>query len=131
MAGLLSQYGVEVKEVTTDPDSAADLIGESLFKDGLQANLPTHHLDTRHLSENIRKSIKRDNKLQIMPKRTKAEKTKLLANFALDVIDRCTAEINQAHALYVVDAAKGKTSSITLNMHWYLTIWGIVICVLK
>ena len=43
-----------------------------------------------------------------MPKRTKAEKTKLLANFALDVVDRCTAEINQTHALYAGDAAKVK-----------------------
>ena len=43
-----------------------------------------------------------------MPNRTKAEKTELLANFALDVVDRCTAEINQAHALYAGDAAKVK-----------------------
>ena len=61
-------------EVTTDPDSGAGQAGESLFKDGLLANLPTHYLDTRHLSENIRKSIKRDDKLlQIMLKRTKVE----------------------------------------------------------
>ena len=45
--------GVEVKEVTTDPDSCGGRAGESLFKDGLLANLPTHYLDTRHLSENI------------------------------------------------------------------------------
>ena len=43
-----------------------------------------------------------------MPKRTKAEKTKLLSNFALDVVDRCTAKINQTHALYAGDAAKVK-----------------------
>ena len=96
MAGLLSQDGVEVKEVTTDPDSGAGQAGESLFKDCLQANPPTHYPDTRHLSENLRKSIKRDDNklLPIMAKRTKAEKTKLLANFALDVVDRRTAEIN-------------------------------------
>ena len=64
MAGLLSQSGVEVKEVNTDPDSGAGQAGESLFKDGLLTNPPTNYLDTRHLSENIRKSsIKRDDKL--------------------------------------------------------------------
>ena len=62
MAGL-SQDCVEVKEVTTDPDSCAGQAGKSLFKDSLQANPPTHYLDTRHLSENIRQSIKRDDKL--------------------------------------------------------------------
>ena len=37
-----------------------------------------------------------------MPKRTKAVKTKLLAIFALDVVDICTAEINQAHYMLVM-----------------------------
>ena len=63
MAGLLSQDCVEVKEVTTDPVSGAGRAGESLLKDSLQANPPSHHLDTRHLSENIRKSSKKDDKL--------------------------------------------------------------------
>ena len=73
MAGLLSQDGVEVKEVTTDPDSGAGQAWESLFKDGLLENPPTHYLDTQHLSENIRKSsIKRDDKLlQISRKESK------------------------------------------------------------
>ena len=39
---------------------------------------------------------------------TNAEKTELLANLALDVVDRCMAEINQAQTLYVGDAAKVK-----------------------
>ena len=42
IAGLLSKDGVEVKEVTTDPDSGAGQAGKSLFKDGLLANPPTH-----------------------------------------------------------------------------------------
>ena len=42
MAGLLSQGCVEVKEVSIGPDSGAGQAGESLFKDGLQANPPTH-----------------------------------------------------------------------------------------
>ena len=109
IAGLLSQGCVEVKEVITDPGSGAGWVGESLFKDSLMVNPTTHSLDTRHLSENIRKSMKRDDKLlQIMTKRIKAETTKILAYFALDEVDRCTVEINQAHALYVGDAAKEK-----------------------
>ena len=69
MAGLLSQRCDQVKEVSIDPDSGAGRAGESLFKDGLLANPPTHYLHTRHLSENIGKSIKRDDKLlQIMLK---------------------------------------------------------------
>ena len=51
MAGLLSQGSDQEKEVTTDPDSAAGWAGESLFKDGLLANPPTHYLYTPHLSE--------------------------------------------------------------------------------
>ena len=43
-----------------------------------------------------------------MLKRTKTEKTKLLANFVLDVVYRCTAEINQTHARYADDAAEKK-----------------------
>ena len=42
MADLLSQDGVEVKEFTNDPDSGAGQAGESLFKDGLLENPPTH-----------------------------------------------------------------------------------------
>ena len=61
------------------------------------------------MTANIRKSIKRDDKLlQIVPKRPKAEKTKLLVNFVLDVVHRCTANINHAQALYAGDAAKVK-----------------------
>ena len=50
---------------------------------------------TLDIFQKKRKSIKRDNKLlQIIPKITKEEKAKHSANFALDVVDRCTAEIN-------------------------------------
>lgn len=49
---------------------------------------PTYYLDT--------KSIKRDEQLlKVMHCRKKAEKTKLLHNFGLDAVDRCTVEINQ------------------------------------
>uniref|UniRef100_K1Q240 Mutator-like transposase domain-containing protein n=1 Tax=Magallana gigas TaxID=29159 RepID=K1Q240_MAGGI len=109
MAELLCEDGIEVKGVTTDPDSSAGRAAESLFKDGLNKVKPMHYLDTRHLSKSIGKSIKRDEKLlQVVPCRTKAEKTKLLHNFAFDAVDRCTAEINQAYDLYAGDSHKMK-----------------------
>ena len=63
-----------------------------------------------------------------MPKRTTAEKTKLLSNFALDVVDICMADISKTRALHAVDAVGVKTSSLTPNMHWYFAIWVIMIC---
>lgn len=109
MAELLCEDGIEVQAVTTDPDSSAGRAAESLFKDGLYKVEPTHYLDTRHLSESVRKSIKRDEKLlKAMPCRTKAEKTKFLHNFAPDAVDRCTAEINQAYDLCAGDSQKMK-----------------------
>ena len=53
MAGLLSQGGLEVKEVTTDPNSGAGRAGESLFKKGLLANLPNLKTRENQLRERI------------------------------------------------------------------------------
>ena len=53
MAGLLSQGGVEVKEVTTEQDSGAGRAGESLFKKGLLANLPNLKTRENQLRERI------------------------------------------------------------------------------
>lgn len=50
MAELLCEDGIEVKGVTTDPDSSAGRAADSLFKDGLYKVKPVHYLDTRHLS---------------------------------------------------------------------------------
>lgn len=55
MAELLCDDSIEVKAVTTDPDSSAGRAADSLFKDGLYKVEPTHYLDTRHLCESIRK----------------------------------------------------------------------------
>ena len=89
MTELLCKDGLQVSEVTTDPDSAAGRAADSLYKDGLLQNKPVDFIDTRHLSETIRKSIKKDHSLlELMPRRTKAEQKKnLLYNFALDVVD--------------------------------------------
>ena len=69
-----------------DKDSGAGRAGESLFKYGLLANLP--NLDTQ---EN---QLREDKLLQIMPKITKAEKTKHLGNFVLDVFNTFSIELN-------------------------------------
>lgn len=61
MAELLCEDGIEVKGVTTDPDSSAGRAADSLFKDGLYKVKPVHYLDTRHLSESIRKSHSSEN----------------------------------------------------------------------
>ena len=98
---LLCKDGLRVSEVTTDPDSSAGRAADSLYKDGLLQNKLVHFIDTRHLFETIRKSIKKD---QTLLRQIKAEQKKLLLNFALDVVDRWTAEINQAHAAYAGDA---------------------------
>lgn len=61
MAELLCEDGIEVKGVTTDPDSSAGRAADSLFKDGLYKVKPVHYLDTRRLSESIRKSHSSEN----------------------------------------------------------------------
>ena len=58
MAKLLCKDGLQVSEVTTDPDSSAGRAADSLYRDGLLQNKQVHFIDTRHLSESIRKSIK-------------------------------------------------------------------------
>ena len=49
-AKLLCKDGLQVSEVTTDPDSSAGRAADSLYKDGLLQNKPVHFIDTRHLS---------------------------------------------------------------------------------
>lgn len=56
MTELLSEDGTDVEGVTTQ-DSSAGRAADSLLKDGLCKVKPTHYLDTRHLSESIRKSF--------------------------------------------------------------------------
>ena len=108
MEGLLDN-NLAIKDVTSDPDSTICKAAESLHTEGKLKNKPSHYLDTRHLAENVRKSLKKDEALQgIMPKRSKAERRRLLQNFAIDFTDRCTAEVNQAHALYAGHAQKIK-----------------------
>lgn len=105
----LANDNIQVGQVTTDPDSSAYRATEQLYEHGILKNPASHFIDTRHLSENMRKTIKKNQSLlQIMPKQTKAEKTKLLHNFSIDLTDRCTAEFNQAYSQYAGDVTKMK-----------------------
>ena len=52
----LKQNNIEVKEITTDPDSSANRAAEDLFVEGSSNTEPQHFLDTRHVSENHRNS---------------------------------------------------------------------------
>ncbi len=102
--------GLEVRHMTTDPDTAAYRAAEDLYVEGLCNTKPDHLLDTRHLSENVRKKIKNDKKLtQMMPAATKVEREKLCSRFALDMTFRCTAERSQATNHYKGDFLKIKS----------------------
>lgn len=93
----LEQDGLQVKEITTDPDSSAYRAAESLYKEGITKTEPEHSLDTRHVSENHRKFIKNLKPLKdIMPARLQRDKEKLKDRFANDFSKRCQAEYEQA-----------------------------------
>ncbi|XP_061167729.1 uncharacterized protein LOC133176644, partial [Saccostrea echinata] len=105
----LLENDLNVKDITSDPDSTIFKAAESLYAEGKLSDEPRHFVDTRHLAENVRKAIKKDESLQkIMPKNTKAERIKLLHNFAIDFTDRCTGEINQAQIKCTGHACKIK-----------------------
>lgn len=94
---LLSE-NIEVDFLVTDPDSSAYRAAQDLYEEGKSQTEPEHFLDTRHVSENIRKGIKKDNNLlKAMPAKTKAKQQKLLNNFSTDIAERCNAELKQAH----------------------------------
>lgn len=50
-----------------------------------------------------------------MPKRTMAEKTKYLHNFALDAVDRCTAETRNVNSYWLLLG-----NQVTVNFFKYL-----------
>lgn len=93
----LKHDGLDVKEITTDPDSSAHRAAESLYRAGITKTEPEHSLDTRHVSENHRKFIKNLKPLKdIMPARLQRDKEKLKDRFANDFSKRCQAEYEQA-----------------------------------
>lgn len=94
----LQNDGLEVKYITTDPDTKAYQAAEKLYKKGVTKTKPEHQIDTRHLSENHRKQIKKSNNvLKMMPGPTKAHRMYLRNRFATDLSKRCQAEFNRIH----------------------------------
>lgn len=59
MAELLCEDGIEVKGVTTDPDSSAGRAADSLFKDGLYKVKPVHYL-VESFNRTLRRSLPRN-----------------------------------------------------------------------
>ena len=107
----LKEDNLEVKHVTTDPDSSAHRAAEDLYNEGTTETEPESLLDTRHMSENHRKYIKNHIGLtDLMPGTTKANRTKLQNRFAIDLAERCQTEFNCAHTQLAGDYEKIKSA---------------------
>ena len=63
---------LQVKYITTDPDTSAYKAAEDLHLANVTTVEPEHQIDTRHLSQNHRKHIKNRSTLHMMPGVTKA-----------------------------------------------------------
>ena len=94
----LKDDDLEVKHITTDPDTGAFKAAEELKEQHITSTVPEHQIDTRHLSENHRKYIR--NKpavLKIMPGYTKAYRETMQNRFSSELSMRCQAEFENAH----------------------------------
>ena len=95
---------VEVGYITTDPDSGAYQAATELHEEGVTTTKPTHQLDTRHVSKNHRQFIKKNKDLPSMLKgRTAKIRTKMQNNLAIDLSERCHAEVCEAFKKYPND----------------------------
>lgn len=93
LTDLKSNHNLEVKHITTDPDTCAYKAAEELHVNQVTETKPVHLIDSRHLTDNHRKSMKTNQQVvKMMPASTKADREKLAGNFALDVSKRCQAE---------------------------------------
>ena len=100
---------LQVKYITTDPDTSAYKAAEELNLANVTTVEPEHQIDTRHLSQNHRKHIKnRSTLLQMMPGVTKAYRRKKLNSFATDLNMRCQSEFDNIHRLTKGDTEKLK-----------------------
>lgn len=94
----LKSDDLEINILTTDPDTSAYRAAEELRLSGITKTKPEHQIDTRHLSANHRKTLKRKAAVeQMMPDGRKTYRKKLQDRFALDVSARCTAEFESVH----------------------------------
>lgn len=111
----LRKDGLEVNEVTTDPDGSAYKAAECMFTEGRTSTKPVHYLDTRHISANHRKFVTNLSSVcDIMPARLKTQRKRLHGSFASDIAARCHAECTQAHYRYYndIDRISGRLSHI-------------------
>lgn len=93
---LLSD-NIEVKYLTTDPDTKSFKAVQSLYTEKKSSTEPCHLIDTRHFSQNHRKFIGSKNfVLEMMPGETVKKREKLRRSFATDLSMRCQAEFNTA-----------------------------------
>lgn len=107
----LKKDHLEVKYITTDPDTSAYKAAEELNMAKITNSIPEHQIDTRHLAENHRKFIKnKSTVLAIMPGLTKSYRQKLQNRFATDLSMRCQAEFESIHKQTRGDFKKMKTS---------------------
>lgn len=89
---------LEVKYVTTDPDTGAYKAAEELRSAHITTTIPEHQMDTRHLAQNHRKTIKnKATVLAMMPGLTKSYRQTLQNRFSVDLSMRCQAEFESAH----------------------------------
>ena len=118
----LKESDLEVKHITTDPDTKAYMAAEELYADGVTETEPQHMLDTRHLCDNHRKFIKGNSVLvNLMPGNNKSEREANLNTFSLDLSKRCQAECEALHA-------KCKQGSINTATHIPVLTESIILC---
>ena len=88
----LQREGITARNIT-DPDSAAYLASVDLYHQGDATNVPTHQLDTRHVTSDQGKFVKKKTfSAGMFPGRTVAAQKKMQGNFANDLATRCHAE---------------------------------------
>lgn len=89
---------LEVKYITTDPDTGAYKAAEEVQQEMKLKTIPEHQLDTRHLAANHRKFIKNSTGvLAMMRADTKDLRQTLQNRFAVDLSIRCQAELDIIH----------------------------------
>lgn len=104
---LKSSNDLEVQFITTDPDSGAYLAAQELYDEGITETQPFHQLDTRHVSKNHRRFIKKHKDLpQILKGNTVKIRTKMQNLLATDLAERCHGEICKAFKMYDGDTDK-------------------------
>ena len=106
--------GIKARNIITDPDSAAYLASVDLYHQGDATYVPTHQLDTRHVTSNQRKFVKKKNfSVGMFPGRTVAAQKKMQGNFANDLATRCHAE--HAAAMSASGGDTGKANKCVMT----------------